>query len=140
LQQVILNLVVNACDAMADTPRADRHLTITTEADGRAVHLAVADRGTGIAHGMVESVFEPFNTTKAHGLGLGLAICRSIMTSHGGRLWAVNNEDKGATFHVMLPREVPTDVGPPSAKGRRATDGGVASTIGSAPVAQHCDD
>jgi two-component system sensor kinase FixL len=67
------------------------------------VHVSVADRGTGIA-GSVDAVFEPFVTSKNHGLGLGLAICRSIIGAHGGRIWAVNNADRGATFHLWLPR------------------------------------
>ncbi len=103
MQQVMLNLIVNACDAMTDNRPAERILTIATTHDSRAVHISVADRGTGIA-GSVEAVFEPFVTSKNHGLGLGLAICRSIIGAHGGRIWAVNNGDRGATFHIWLPR------------------------------------
>ncbi|HEY4131096.1 MAG TPA: ATP-binding protein, partial [Gemmatimonadaceae bacterium] len=108
LQQVVLNLIVNACDAMIDQPRAERHLLVTTRAEDGGVELSVSDRGTGIVSGAVDSVFEPFMTTKEHGLGLGLAICRSIVSAHGGRMWAVNNPDIGATFHLRLPFEHPS--------------------------------
>jgi C4-dicarboxylate-specific signal transduction histidine kinase len=101
LQQVVLNLIVNACDAMAEIPPSERLITITTKDEGSAVRLSVADRGTGIAD---DSVFEPFVTSKQDGLGLGLAICRSIVDAHGGRMWAVNNAERGATFHLLLPR------------------------------------
>ncbi len=105
LQQVVLNLVVNACDAMTDKPRADRHLVVRTVRDDGSVELSFSDRGTGIVSGAVDSVFEPFMTTKEHGLGLGLAICRSIVSAHGGKMWAVNNVDVGATFYLRLPIE-----------------------------------
>jgi PAS domain S-box-containing protein len=104
LQQVVLNLIVNACDAMADNPPAERTLAIATSDEGTAVRISVSDRGTGIAGDSVEAVFEPFVTSKEHGLGLGLAICRSIVNAHGGRMWAVNNPDRGATFHLLLPQ------------------------------------
>ncbi|HEY9229539.1 MAG TPA: PAS domain S-box protein, partial [Gemmatimonadaceae bacterium] len=103
LQQVVLNLVFNACDAMADIPPSERTLTITTADEGTVIRVSVADRGTGIS-GTVDSVFEPFVTSKEHGLGLGLAICRSIVDAHGGRMWAVNNTGRGATFHLVLPK------------------------------------
>jgi len=67
--------------------------------------VSVVDRGTGIPADELERVFEPFFTTKEHGLGLGLSICRSIVATHGGRLWASNNENGGATFHLTLPRD-----------------------------------
>ena len=105
LQQVLLNLVVNACDAMADNPRGDRALLLSSELDGNSVRVSVRDHGSGITTDPVEAVFEPFHTTKEHGLGLGLAICRSIVSAHGGKLWAVNNPDRGATFHMSLPIE-----------------------------------
>lgn len=101
LQQVILNLIVNACDAMSGNAPSDRQIIITTNDEGSAVRVSVSDRGTGISD---DSVFEPFVTSKEHGLGLGLAICRSIIDAHGGRMWAVNNAERGATFHVLLPR------------------------------------
>jgi C4-dicarboxylate-specific signal transduction histidine kinase len=103
LQQVLLNLIVNACDAMKLNEPARRHLTVTTALDGEgAVEVSIADCGGGIPADAVERVFEPFFTTKEHGLGLGLAICRSIVAAHGGRLWATNNADHGATFCFAL--------------------------------------
>ncbi len=102
-QQVILNLISNACDAMAGRPADHRLLTITTSItpDGW-VELAVQDRGTGIPPERLDQIFDAFFTTKTKGLGLGLAICRSIVNAHGGRLWAVNNPFGGATFHLAL--------------------------------------
>jgi C4-dicarboxylate-specific signal transduction histidine kinase len=103
LQQVLLNLIVNACDAMVDNPPPLRALVITTLARSGAVRISVSDSGTGITTQPIDAVFQPFVTSKRHGLGLGLAICRSIVDAHGGRLWAVNNRGGGATFHVLLP-------------------------------------
>jgi PAS domain S-box-containing protein len=103
LQQVLLNLIVNACDAMGDNIRGDRMVSVSSTFDGEAVRLSVGDRGTGIPTDPVEAVFEPFRTTKEHGLGLGLAICRSIVSAHGGKMWAENNPDRGATFHLTIP-------------------------------------
>jgi len=106
LQQVLLNLVINGCDAM-NGHRADNRLVIRTQrtANGN-VEVSVADRGAGIPSADLERIFEPFVTTKSHGLGLGLAICRSIVEAHGGRLWASNNADRGATVHFELPSKV----------------------------------
>jgi C4-dicarboxylate-specific signal transduction histidine kinase len=103
LQQVLLNLLLNACDAVGAKPRAQRRLTIVVATiEEGAVQLSLADQGTGIPEELLSRAFEPFVTTKAHGLGLGLAICRSIVTAHGGRLWAENNPEGGATFHLVL--------------------------------------
>ncbi len=104
MQQVLMNLLFNACDAMADQPREGRSVSIVTSGTLGAVRISVADQGSGIPEGNEERVFEPFFTSKRHGLGLGLAICRTIVTAHGGRLWAVNNADRGATFHLVLRR------------------------------------
>jgi PAS domain S-box-containing protein len=103
LQQVLLNFVINGCDAM-DGQEADRLLVVRTQAsaDGN-VEVSVADRGAGIPSANLERIFEPFVTTKTTGMGLGLAICRSIVEAHGGRLWATNNADRGATLHCELP-------------------------------------
>ncbi|HTD31502.1 MAG TPA: ATP-binding protein [Steroidobacteraceae bacterium] len=104
LQQVLINLVTNACDAMADTPREARALTIRTGVDGNDfVLISVCDAGPGIAEGKLEQVFEPFFTSKANGMGLGLSVCRTIVTAHGGKLWAEHNSDSGATFRLLLP-------------------------------------
>jgi PAS domain S-box-containing protein len=104
IQQVLLNLVMNACDAMADVPADERRLIVRTgPADGENICISITDHGTGIEPENLEKVFEPFFTTKAHGMGLGLSVCRTIMTVHGGKLRAVNNPDRGATFQVSLP-------------------------------------
>jgi PAS domain S-box-containing protein len=101
LQQVLLNLIVNACEAMSGSPASQRRLTIATTLldEGRVIECSVADRGCGIPSGDAERIFQPFVTSKKQGLGLGLAICRSIIEAHGGRLWAENaTEDGGAVF------------------------------------------
>jgi len=103
LQQVLLNLIINACDAM-DAQTANRRLRLRTRLSKQGgVEVAVVDRGTGIAPADLERIFEPFVTTKAQGLGLGLSICRSIVEAHGGRLWATRNAERGATLHCELP-------------------------------------
>lgn len=107
LQQVLLNLVVNACEAMAENSVEQRKLLICTQTVGvEVVRMSVADRGPGIPTDRSDKLFEAFYTTKEQGLGLGLSICRSIVLAHGGRLWAHNNQDGGATFHVDLPADV----------------------------------
>jgi PAS domain S-box-containing protein len=105
LQQVLINLLLNACDAMSAEPRERRRVLITTVGNNGAVVLSVADQGVGIPDGKLEQVFEPLYTSKPHGLGLGLSICRTIVTAHGGRLWAAHNPDHGATFHLLLGQE-----------------------------------
>ena len=104
LQQVVLNLIANACEAMTDGESARRELTITTAlGDDRTLQICVADNGSGIAQDMQERLFEPFVTTKKQGLGLGLPICQSIITAHGGNMRAVNNHEAGASLVVTLP-------------------------------------
>jgi PAS domain S-box-containing protein len=101
LQQVLLNLIINACEAMSGSAPSQRRLTIATRPvdEGRAIECSVADCGSGIRPGDTERIFQPFVTTKKQGLGLGLAICRSIIEAHGGRLWAENAADgPGAVF------------------------------------------
>jgi PAS domain S-box-containing protein len=104
LQQVILNLIMNAIEAMNEISEGKRELLISTskaEADG--VLVAVSDSGPGLPQADPERVFEAFYTTKSSGLGMGLSICRSIIEAHGGRLWATPNEPHGAVFFIMLP-------------------------------------
>jgi PAS domain S-box-containing protein len=104
LQQVLLNLIFNACDAMAENKPGERDLTVVTAPDGRNTALiSIADRGAGIKPDLLGQLFKPFVTTKSRGLGIGLSICRSIVEGHGGRLWAVNNTERGATFCIALP-------------------------------------
>jgi PAS domain S-box-containing protein len=104
LQQVMLNLLLNACEAMSIRTFAERALTVSTALDGDGLLLAsIADRGSGVPPDAADRLFEPFFTTKPQGLGLGLSICRSIIAAHGGRLWADNNLDGGATFTFALP-------------------------------------
>jgi signal transduction histidine kinase len=103
LQQVMLNLIMNACEAMAGIRTEERKLTVRTlAADGR-VYLTVTDHGPGFAPEEHERLFEPYYTTKPHGLGLGLSISRTIVAAHGGKLWGVGTPGAGATFHVALP-------------------------------------
>lgn len=104
VEQVILNLVRNAIDAMSETDRDKRRLTITTSVnDDNEVEVAVRDCGHGIASEMADRIFEPFFTSKPGGMGMGLSISRSIIDAHGGRLWSTPNGDGGATFHLALP-------------------------------------
>ena len=100
LQQVLVNLIVNGMDAMADTPEEERRITIRTRTDGMGfVAIAVADAGPGIPIDSLPRVFDSFYTTKAEGMGLGLAIARSIVEAHRGRIWVLNNKGGGATFY-----------------------------------------
>lgn len=104
LQQLLMNLIVNACDAMESRPPEARRLILTTACEGAGgVRLTVADSGVGISSDHLERVFEPFVTTKPQRLGLGLAICRSIVTAHEGRLWVESGRRGGATFVLVLP-------------------------------------
>jgi two-component system sensor kinase FixL len=107
LQQVLINLIVNGCDAMTDLPRGRRILRLRTEAVDGKVRVVVSDRGSGIPPEMLNGIFKPFFSTKAHGLGLGLSVCSSILALHGGALRASNNSDGGATFSVELEEAVP---------------------------------
>jgi C4-dicarboxylate-specific signal transduction histidine kinase len=103
LQQVVLNLVLNAIEAMSSIDAGARELSIMTEQEQTGVLVAVGDSGPGIDAGNRERVFEPFYTTKTSGVGMGLSICRSIIEAHGGRLWAEANEPRGAVFQFTLP-------------------------------------
>ena len=104
LQQVLLNLILNAADAMSGIEATKRKLTIRTELNGANIRLCVVDRGTGIAPEEIKNVFDAFWSTKAGGMGIGLAICQSIVTAHRGTLTVANNPDGGATFCATWPR------------------------------------
>jgi C4-dicarboxylate-specific signal transduction histidine kinase len=105
IQQVLLNLLINACESMAGMPPACRRLKIATHIsdDGRSIEAATMDTGRGIAAGEHERIFQPFMTTKPDGLGLGLTICRAIAQAHCGRLWAEDGAEGGATLRLRLP-------------------------------------
>ena len=104
LQQLLLNLVTNACNAMSDVGAPGRRLIVRTSfALGEGVRVTVSDSGHGIPDDNLERIFEPFFTTRPEGMGLGLTVCRTIISVHGGRLWAENNPDRGASFHFILP-------------------------------------
>ena len=91
-------------EAMGTKPASSRRLVLSADSDATGgVHFAVRDYGTGIPPELIERLFEPFVTTKSDGLGLGLSISRTIIAAHGGRLWADNNPDGGATLHCLLP-------------------------------------
>lgn len=106
LLQVVLNMIVNGCEAMRAKPTPDRHLRLdVAQRDHRHVEVAVADCGVGLPADGPDRVFEPYFTTKDNGLGLGLAIGRSIATAHGGRLWGENNAQGGATMRLLLPTD-----------------------------------
>jgi C4-dicarboxylate-specific signal transduction histidine kinase len=108
-----MNLVVNACDAMDSQPVDSRRLVVATAAEGSdAVRVTVADAGPGIKDDRLPHIFEPFVTSKPQRLGLGLAICSSIVSAHDGRLWAENQPDGGAAFHVVLPGAVSREPSP----------------------------
>jgi len=104
LQQVVLNLILNAVEAMSLVEIGERDLLVSTErSEAHEVVVAVRDSGPGITPAHLERVFEPFYTTKINGVGMGLSICRSIVHAHGGRLWATANEPRGAAFQFTLP-------------------------------------
>jgi C4-dicarboxylate-specific signal transduction histidine kinase len=105
LQQVVLNLVLNAVEAMGSVEAGARELSISTEQDQTGVLVAVRDSGAGVDPTHLERIFEAFYTTKSSGVGMGLSICRSIIDAHGGRLWAEANEPRGAVFQFTLPRD-----------------------------------
>jgi signal transduction histidine kinase len=104
LQQVVINLIINAVEAMEGIVDRPRELAIRSGADGNgAVLVTVMDRGAGICEDAIDRMFTPFFTTKSGGMGMGLSICRSIVEAHGGRLSASPNQGRGATFQIKLP-------------------------------------
>jgi signal transduction histidine kinase len=104
LQQVVLNLFVNAVQAMGTVAEGPRELLVTTAlAKPDGVLVTVKDSGPGVAAASLEQLFAPFYTTKPDGLGMGLSICRSIIEAHGGRLWVTANQPRGAIFSFTMP-------------------------------------
>jgi signal transduction histidine kinase len=103
LQQVVLNLILNAVEAMGSVEAGVRDLIISSEKALTGVLVAVRDTGPGIDRAYRERAFEAFYTTKTNGVGMGLSICRSIIATHGGRLWAEANEPRGAVLRFTLP-------------------------------------
>ncbi len=112
LEQVLLNLLVNACDAIAAAPDGPREITIETGMRDGGVAMAIRDSGVGVKDGDLERIFEHFVSSKPDGLGMGLAITRSIVQAHDGRVWATTNTDQGLTLHLHFPdpKEIVDDV------------------------------
>jgi PAS domain S-box-containing protein len=109
VQQVLMNLIMNGIDAMKDVDQ-EREITIRSQwADNRMLMISVSDTGVGLPPQQADRIFDAFFTTKSHGIGMGLRISRSIVESHGGRLWAADNSPHGASFHFTLP--APVEVG-----------------------------
>jgi signal transduction histidine kinase len=103
LQQVFMNLMLNAIEAMKDS---GGELTVKSELQDGQLQVSVSDTGAGLPSQEAEQIFSAFFTTKPQGSGMGLAISRSVVESHGGRLWATANDGRGATFHFTLPTDV----------------------------------
>lgn len=118
IEQVLVNLMKNAAEAMADARPAvsDGVIRVVADLEAGFVDIRVIDQGPGVDEATAERLFEPFYSTKSDGMGMGLNICRSIIESHRGRLWVVNNVEpdgriSGATFHCSLPIGEPADLG-----------------------------
>jgi C4-dicarboxylate-specific signal transduction histidine kinase len=103
LQQVLINMLVNAMDALSACPVEERRLTVATGRDGQFVVTSIADEGPGIAQEVLGHIFEPFYTTKKDGMGMGLSLSRTIVEAHGGRIEAWNRLETGAVFRFLLP-------------------------------------
>lgn len=111
LQQVMLNLIVNAVEAMSQTREGRRELLISSQSEADCILVAVRDSGPGLPEAALARAFEAFYTTKSNGLGMGLSICRSIVEAHGGRLWATANVPIGAVFQFTIPVILPVAAG-----------------------------
>jgi C4-dicarboxylate-specific signal transduction histidine kinase len=105
LQQVLMNLMINGIDAMKEVNGA-RELAVRSQTENEQVLVSVSDSGVGLPAQHADQIFNPFFTTKSHGTGMGLRISRSIVESHGGRLWATDNFPRGASFHFGLPTKI----------------------------------
>jgi signal transduction histidine kinase len=103
LQQVLINLVINACDALRGVALPQRKLLARTRLDPTHICVTISDQGCGIPEAMFTQLFEPFNTSKPGGMGLGLSVCKSIVRAHGGDIWADKTGGAGASFHFTLP-------------------------------------
>jgi signal transduction histidine kinase len=103
LQQVLLNLIMNGVEAMKGVAERARELTVSSKVEPGGVLVAVEDTGTGVDPAVADRMFQPFFTTKSDGLGMGLAICRSIIEAHGGRLWVLPREPHGADVRFTIP-------------------------------------
>lgn len=103
LQQVLINLIVNAMDAMERLGKGERRITVRTARDGASAEIEIADSGPGIPAGKLDEIFEPFYTTKPNGMGMGLSIARTIIDAHDGKISAENNSLRGAVFRIVLP-------------------------------------
>jgi two-component system, LuxR family, sensor kinase FixL len=101
VQQVLINLIRNAAEAMADSPRRELH--VGAARDGEAVRITVRDTGAGLSPELADRLFMPFTSTKPNGMGIGLSICRSIIEQHGGRIWAERRTEGGTAFHFTIP-------------------------------------
>jgi signal transduction histidine kinase len=120
LQQIVLNLIMNAVEAMSEASKGSRDLLISTAEDiSNSVLVAVRDTGPGLNPESLERLFDPFYTTKPGGMGMGLSICRSIVEAHGGRVWAAANVAQGASFHFSLPAHGVTTSRPDSSRPAR---------------------
>jgi C4-dicarboxylate-specific signal transduction histidine kinase len=106
LEQVLLNLIHNAIEAMSQTPPGQRVLTISTTHEEGKIIVVVSDSGPGIDPGIARRLFQPFQTTKPHGMGLGLSLCHSIIEAHQGQIWMEPNPERGTTFIFSLPTEL----------------------------------
>jgi signal transduction histidine kinase len=112
LQQVLVNLLINAMDAMVETPPARRHVTIEADSKLDDVEISVRDTGPGVPADVADTLFRPFVTTKSHGMGMGLTIAQTIIHAHGGTIEARNNPEGGATFAVTLRRSETLEIAP----------------------------